>query len=218
MNENYKKTLLVISFFLLIIFIYQLTLIPGGFFFSSLFYSIIISILISLCITILTFIAKFLFKKQDFLFRLSLITIIVLSITIYKLYSPTLKIIVPKNYSGEVNLVLSNLDYNELNIDKNGIGYITKWTFEKTYTKPNVYDTDGNDLSSLLLSYDNNKFWGKSIGSENTIKSLSFEIAKDTSQKSRTHISNWLENIDLNKVYLKDPTKKPENIIDLEIK
>lgn len=216
--KKVKKTLVIISLLLLMIFIHQLTQLPGGFFFSSLFYSIIITIFITICITLFTFLSKYLFKKQEVLIRLSFISIIVLSITIYKLYSPTLKIIVPKNYSGEVNLILSNLDHNELYIDEDGIGYITKWTFEKTYTKPNVYDTEENDLSVFLLSYDNNKFWGKSIGSGNTIKSLNFEIAKDTLQKSRTHISNWLENVDLKKVYLEDPTKKPDNILEIEIK
>jgi hypothetical protein len=73
-------------------------------------------------------------------------------------------------------------------------------------------------LNHLLLSYDNNKFWGKSIGTGNTIKSLNFEIAKDSLQKERTYISNWLENVDMNKVYLEDPTKKPDNILEVKIK
>lgn len=213
-----KKTLVTISVFLLLFYIYQLTHLTGGFFFPSLFYVIIISIFVAFYITILTYLSKFVFKKYNLLTRLSSVTIIILSIAIYKLYSPTLKIIVPKDYSGEVNLTLSNLDHNELNIDENGIGYITKWTFEKTYTKPNVYDTEGNNLSHLLLSYDNNKFWGKSIGSGNTIKSLNFEIAKDSLQKSRTHISNWLKYVDLKKVYLENTDEKPDNILEIKIK
>lgn len=216
--KTIQKILVIISILLLLIYIYQLTQLTGGFFFSSIFYAIIISIFISFCIIVFTYLSKFIFKKSNFLIRLSCVSIIILLITIYKLYSPTLKIIVPKNYSGEINLTLSNLDHNELNIDKNGIGYITKWTFEKTYTKPKVYDTEGNDLNYLLLSYDNNKFWSKSIGTGNTIKSLSFEIAKDSLQKERTYISNWLENVDMNKVYLEDPTKKPDNIIKAKIK
>ncbi|MCC9044055.1 hypothetical protein LNQ81_15370 [Myroides sp. M-43] len=216
--RNVKKILVTLSILLLLIYIYQLTQLTGGFFFSSFFYVIIISIFITFCITLFTYISKFIFKKQNFLIRLLFVAIIILSITIYKLYSPTLKIIVPKNYSGEVNLTLSNLDHDELNIDENGIGYITKWTFEKTYTKPKVYDTDGNNLSYLLLSYDNNKFWGKSIGTGNTIRSLNFEIAKDSQQKERTYISRWLENVDLNKVYLENPTKKPDNILEVKVK
>ena len=216
--RNVKKILVTLSIVLLLIYLYQLTHLPGGFFFSSLFYAIIISIFITFCIALFTSISKFIFKKQDFVIRLSSVAIIILSITINELYSPTLKIIVPKNYSGEVNLTLSNLDHNELNIDENGIGYITKWTFEKTYTKPKVYDTDGNDLSHLLLSYDNNKFWGQSVGTGNTIRSLNFEIAKDAQQKEKTYISRWLEKVDLNKVYLEDPTKKPDNILEVKVK
>lgn len=216
--RNMKKILVTLSVVLLLIYLYQLTQLPGGFFFSSLFYAIIISIFITFCIALFTSISKFIFKKQDFVIRLSSVAIIILSITINELYSPTLKIIVPKNYSGEVNLTLSNLDHNELNIDENGIGYITKWTFEKTYTKPKVYDTDGNDLSHLLLSYDNNKFWGQSVGTGNTIRSLNFEIAKDAQQKEKTYISRWLEKVDLNKVYLEDPTKKPDNILEVKVK
>ena len=53
----------------------------------------------------------------------------------YHLYSPTLKIIVPDGYTGEVNLVLSNVDKNILTLDNNAIGYLTKWTFNKTYSQ-----------------------------------------------------------------------------------
>ena len=216
--KNAQKVLVISSILLILIYIYQLTELTGGFFFSSTFYAIIISIFITICITVFTYLSKFIFKNFNFIIRLTSVSIIILLITIYKLYSPTLEIIVPKNYSGEVNLTLSNLDHNELNIDENGIGYITKWTFEKTYTRPNVYDSEGNNLNHLLLSYDNNKFWGKSIGTGNTIKSLNFEIAKDSLQKERTYISNWLENVDLTKVYLEDPTKKPDNILEIKIK
>ncbi|MET3732720.1 hypothetical protein [Moheibacter stercoris] len=208
----------IISTFLIICFLNQLRNLPGGFFFSGLFYAIIILIIVLISILILAFILKFIFKKADYLKRVLISCIIILSFSIYKLYSPTLKIIVPKNYSGEVNLTLSNLNHNELNIDKNGIGYITKWTFEKTYTKPKVYDSDGKNLEKHLLSYDNNKFWGKSIGTGNTIKSLNFEIAKDTLQNKRTYQSNWLQNVDMKKVYLENPKKGPDNILDVKIK
>ena len=216
--KNVQKILVISTILLILIYIDQLTELTGGFFFSSTFYAIIITIFITICITVFTYLSKFIFKNSNYIIRLTSVSIIILTITIYKLYSPTLKIIVPKNYSGEVNLVLSSLEHNELNIDKNGLGYITKWTFEKTYTRPKVYDSEGNNLNHLLLSYDNNKFWGKSIGTGNTIKSLSFEIAKDTLQKERTHISNWLENVDMNKVYLEDPTKQPDNILEVKIK
>lgn len=61
----------------------------------------------------------------------------------YPLYSPTLTIIVPNNYKGEINLFLSNVDDNILTVDSNGIGYLNKWTFNKTYKRPNIVQVDG---------------------------------------------------------------------------
>ena len=214
----YKVIFGIIVFLFLIYFLKQLNDLPGGFFFSGFLYAVITGIIVMFLILTLTFILKFLCKKSDYLTRILTSSFIILGISIYKLYSPTLKIIVPENYYGEVNLTLSNLSHNELNIDKNGIGYITKWTFEKTYTKPKVYDTKGRNLEKYLLSYDNNKFWGKSIGSRNTIKSLSFEIAKDTLQKTRTYESNWLKNVEMRKVYIENPEKGPDNILEVKIK
>ena len=105
-------------------------------------------------------------------------------------YSPTLKITVPNNYNGEINLVLANIDENRLNIDENGSGYINEKTFNKTYTKPFVRYRSGNDLSKQLKGCNNLIFW---TNPENcciqldAIKSLNFEISpKDKSENPFT--------------------------------
>jgi len=56
----------------------------------------------------------------------------------YYLYSPTLKVIVANSHTGTVYLVLSNVVKNKLTFGSNEIGYLNKWTFEKTYSKPIV--------------------------------------------------------------------------------
>ncbi|MDR6923565.1 MULTISPECIES: hypothetical protein [Chryseobacterium] len=215
-----KRISPVLSAFLLLYFLYQLKDMPGGGLFSGIFVSVVILVMVIGLILFLSFILSLIFRKTKFISIVFLTSIPVLIVSCYKLYSPTLKIIVPKGYSGEINLVLSKLSKNELTVDSNGIGYITQWTFDKTYTRPEVYDTEGKNLDNRLISYDKNKFWGQSFGGGNTIKSLSFEINKDSTELPLRSfkVSDWLRKVDMNKVYLEHPEQPVENILEVRSK
>jgi hypothetical protein len=118
----------------------------------------------------------------------AMITSVCFAILIYLFYSPTLKIVVPKGYSGDVKLILSRDDENILTVDGNGIGYINRWTYNKTYSVPKVTDTEGNDVTSHCIWFANNTFWAR--GSFTTsrhpgqIRFLSFKINQDTTAKT----------------------------------
>jgi len=215
-----KRIAPVLSAFLLLYFLYQLKDMPGGFFFSGIFVSVIVLVIVIGLILFLSFILSLIFRKTKLISVVFLTSVPIFITACYKLYSPTLKIIVPKGYSGEINLVLSKLSKNELTVDANGIGYITQWTFDKTYTRPEVYDTEGKNLDNRLIGYDKNKFWGQSFGGGNTIKSLSFEISKDsTALPLRSFkVSDWLRKVDMNKVYLEHPDQPVENILEVRSK
>ncbi len=215
-----KRIAPVVSALLLICFLYQLKDIPGGVFFPATLISVVVFVIVIGLILFLSFILNLIFRKTQFISIVFLTSIPILMVTCYKLYSPTLKIIVPKGYSGEVNLVLSKLDTNELKVDSNGIGYITRWTFDKTYTRPEVYDTEGKSLDNRLIGYDKNKFWGQSFGGGNTIKSLSFEIHEDSTALPLRNfkVSDWLRKVDMNKVYLEHPDQPVDNILDIRSK
>lgn len=116
-------------------------------------------------------------------------------------YSPTLRIIVPNNYNGKVNLVLANVKDNILEVDKNGIGYINEWTFNSTYTKPKVYDKEGNDLSPKIKSFNNLIFWTNPSHcciKNAVIKSLSFEILPKNKAENPYKFFEITKNINLN--------------------
>lgn len=129
-------------------------------------------------------------------------------------------IIVPNGYKGEINLVLSNVDDNILTVDSNGIGYLTEWTFNKTYSKPIVKQVDGKNLDKNLVGFSPSTFFGTSIGGGNSIKSLSFEIVPDSvlGQK-QYYFSDWTKHVNRKLVLLKDPTKGIEsNEVEVMVK
>jgi len=181
-----KRIFGILTIILLIISGIQIVEFPGGMFFPGYYFGIIFIIGILIACWIVAFTLNLIFKKYSissyllFFFSLSLIYFNV------HFYSPTLKIIVPNNYTGEINLVLANIDENRLNIDENGIGYINEKTFNKTYTKPVVTDRSGNDLSKQLKGFNNLIFWTNPEHcciQLNAIKSLNFEILpKDKSE------------------------------------
>ncbi len=181
-----KRIFGILNIILLIISGIQIVEFPGGMFFPGYYFGIIFIIGILITCWIVAFTLNLIFKKYSissyllFFFSLSLIYFNV------HFYSPTLKIIVPNNYTGEINLVLANIDENRLNIDENGIGYINEMTFNKTYTKPVVTDRRGNDLSKQLKGFNNLIFWTNPEHcciQLNAIKSLNFEILpKDKSE------------------------------------
>jgi len=154
----------ILSVGLLTTLLFRLTNVPGGMFLSGLALGTMRIIIIVLVCLILTAILKRVFKTQSFLPILFLTTTVGFTYFHYQLYSPTLTIVVPTNYSGEVDLVLANITDNILTLDTNGIGYIDQWTFDKTYTKPIVIDQDGKNLDSLLIGFNPTSFWsvGKS--------------------------------------------------------
>jgi len=151
----------ILSVGLLTTLVIWLTNVPGGMFLSGLALGTMWIIIIVLACLILTAILNRIFKTQSFLTILFLTTTIGFTYFHFKLYSPTLTIIVSTNYSGEVDLVLANVSDNILTLDTNGIGYIDQWTFDKTYTRPIVIDQDGNNLDSLLVGFNPTSFWSK---------------------------------------------------------
>jgi len=165
----------VLSFLLLISLIVRLIDVPGGMFFSAFFFGIIYIIGILLGCILLTAILSLLFKGKYQLKILYLSTVISFLYFHYYIYSPTLTITVQKGYSGHVHLVKSFVNKNQLVLDSNGIGHITEWTFDKTYRKPIVYDSEGNDLTKYCVGYSSSSFWGKTTSNLGS-RSLSFEL------------------------------------------
>src|SRR5579875_2021999 len=142
-DRNLKIVFGLLSTILFVWLIFKLTSIPGGVILPGwLLGGIILLIVLSVCLSVAA-IVKLIFKSFSFLTAFAIVTTIAFIGFHYYLYSPTLKIIVPNGYNGTVNLVLSNVDKNILTIDSNGIGYLNKWTFEKTYSKPIVQQVDG---------------------------------------------------------------------------
>jgi len=146
-----------------------------------------------------------------FVKRYSFSTLYFVSISIafiayhYQLYSPTLKIIVPDGYSGEVSLVLSNVDQNILTVDSNGVGYVTKWTFNKTWSQPNVFTASGKKINTQCVGFNPSTFWGLSkfcCVDGKVIRSLSFEIVpKDTIGQKQYHSRGLAGSVDSKKLY-----------------
>ena len=169
----------ILSVGLLTTLIIKLTNVPGGMILSGLFLGGMMIVGIILGCLILTGILKLIFKRSSFLTILSITTTISFLAFHYQLYSPTLTIIVPDGYRGEVNLVLSNVDDNILTVDSNGIGYITEWTFNKTYSRPIVKQADGKNLDEYLIGFNPSTIFGKGksccVG-KREIQSLSFKI------------------------------------------
>jgi hypothetical protein len=160
--------------------LYKIIKLPGGLILPGYFMGGILLIGVLIACSIITPIARLIFKHNSFFTLFLIVSTIAFLGLHYYLYSPTLKIIVPKDYIGEVNLVLSNVDKNILRLDSNGIGYINKWTFDKTYTPPVVVDDQGKSLNDQCVGFNPSTFWGKgyhtSTHHPERIHTLSFEI------------------------------------------
>lgn len=183
----------LISSILFIGLIYKIIKLPGGLILPGYFMGGILLIgVITTCI-IVTAILLLFFKRSDISTLFAIVTTIAFLITHYYLYSPTLKIIVPKGYSGPVTLIRSNVDENILTVDSNGIGYITKWTFKKTYSTPVVFDSEGKRLDNQCVGFNPSTFWGKGYATSTTftyrIDYLSFEIMPDDKGKQKKYYS-----------------------------
>lgn len=180
MNRKLKIATGLISLGLLATLIYKLTDVPGGMILSGLFLGGMVIAMIMVCGLILTWLIKLISKRLPFWTVYFTITAVAFTVFHYQLYSPSLKIVVPENYTGKINLVKSNVSENILTVDSNGIGYLNEWTFKKLYSKPIVEDQNGTDLTKHCVGFNPSTFFGHgtSSSSENNmeIKSLSFEI------------------------------------------
>ncbi|WP_214070463.1 hypothetical protein [Mucilaginibacter sp. dw_454] len=169
----------LLSLALLVTLIFKLQNVPGGMILSGLFLGLMIIVGILLACIPVASLLKFVFKKNSFLTLYSISTVVAFLYFHYTLYSPTLKLIVPIGYKGQVNLVLSNVTDNILVLDTNGIGYINEWTFNHTYSIPQVYYSNGININNLCVGFNPSTFWGGGktcCMSGREIQSLSFEI------------------------------------------
>lgn len=207
-DRNLKIVFGISSIILLVTLLIKLNRVPGGFILSGLFLGgIYIFVILCICF-VATFILKFVFKN------LSYSTIYFVSITVclvayhYYLYSPTLKIIVQDGYTGEVNLVLSNVNENILTLDSSGIGYINKSTYDKTYSVPDVYTVSGQKINSQCVGFNPSTFFGLSKFCciyDREVKSLSFEIVPVDKKGQKQYYSKDLKGrVDTLKLYRKE--------------
>ena len=168
----------LISVALLTSLIVKLIDVPGGIILSGLFIGGMYIVGILLGCLILTGILKLFLKKTSFFTLYSISTALCFIVFHYTLYSPKLTITVPRDYVGEVVLVLSNVESNILTVDSNGIGYVNEATFDNTYIEPTVIDVDGKELNTNCVGFNPSTFWaiGESSDGKTKIKTLSFEI------------------------------------------
>lgn len=114
---------------------------------------------------ILTGLTYFLFKKRSFGFVFRLwVSFILIGLHIY-IYSPPLKITIPNDFSGEINLIVDPESKQNLNINENGIGYIKESILRKARgdKKPRVYFKSGKKISTdRIIGYDSIFFYGRS--------------------------------------------------------
>lgn len=199
----------LLSVGLLTTLIIRLTTVPGGMILSGLALGTMWILLILFTCIILAFILRRFFKTISFLTIFFLTTAIGFTHFHYKLYSPTLTIIVPANYSGKIDLVLADIKENKLTVDANGIGYINQWTFDKTYTRPIVKDENGIDLDSLLVGFNPTSFWG--VGNsccidKKEIYSKNFKIERKDGDATFKHRS-LVDLVDRNLTKMMQPDK-----------
>jgi hypothetical protein len=199
----------ILSIGLFTALLFKLNNIPGGLILSGLFLGIMMIVAIIFGCLIISGLLKLVFKRISFLTLIYISTTFAFIAFHYQLYSPTLTIKVPNNYKGEVNLVLSNVKDNILITDKNGIGYITEWTFNKTYSRPIVEQMDGKNLDRNLVGYNPSTFFGKGKSccvEGNQIENLSFEIVPDDKIGEKQYYSkNFRDCINKKLVVLSKP-------------
>jgi hypothetical protein len=205
MNRKLKIATGLISLGLLATLIYKLNEVPGGMFLSGLFLGGMWILIILVIGLLLTWLTKLISKRLPFWTIYFSLTAMTFALFHYQIYSPTLKIVVPENYTGEVNLVRSNVTDNILILDTNGIGYVNEWTFNHAYLKPTVVDENGKNLEEQLVGFNNSSFFGVGTvtSSENQfqIKVKSFEIVpKDKLDQKQYYHTNLSELVDMEKI------------------
>lgn len=194
-----------LSLFLLISLVAKLTTVSGGLILSGLFLGCMFIVAIVLGCFIIALILKSIFNNHSFLTLYFITTVISFLVFHYYLFSPTLTIVVPKGYTGEVNLVLSNVEDNVLKLDSTGIGYTNKWTFQKTYTEPIVMEPDGTKINDRCIGFNPSSFWGLSTvccAGGKVIRSKSFEIVPEEKKGMKQYYSKDLTGmVDTAKLY-----------------
>lgn len=146
---------------------------------------------------------------------ISFLLLILVVFFAYKFFYPIkLTITVPNGYQGKISLILSNVDKDILTVDKNGIGYITKQTFDRNKAKPIVLEKDGTDVSDYCVGFNPSTFWAISKYSyateENSteenieIQYSSFELVPKKKKGEKQYYSTELmELVDKTKLYKK---------------
>jgi len=101
---------------------------------------------------ILGYLLKIIIKSEwNILTLASIIVIIICSIFYASQYRPTHKVIIPKNFSGEVKLFVSNEKVNDFKINNFGVGYIDRETFDKGFY-PKIIK-ENNDITDQVKLY-----------------------------------------------------------------
>jgi len=194
---NLKLTVGLLAIILLIILITRLVKAPT-FMLSSVYATAIVVTGLLVGSLIVAGVVKLIFTQASFFVVFSSVVSIASIILMFKFYSPTLTIIVPKGYVGRITMVLSNVNKDILTVDSNGIGYITKLTFDKTYTKPVVLETDSTDISNQCVGFSPSTFWAKTVPGTHRdsnyqigleIDFLSFEVVPKDKQGQKQYYS-----------------------------
>jgi hypothetical protein len=94
---------------------------------------------------------KILNSKWQTLTFASIFVIIFCSIFYVSRYRPVYTVVIPDGYVGEVRLLVSNEKENDLFINKYGIGYIDKKTFDEGFY-PKIIKGD-NDITKQVKEY-----------------------------------------------------------------
>ncbi|MDO7845556.1 hypothetical protein Q5H92_04250 [Hymenobacter sp. M29] len=208
MKSHRLPYLLGIPFLLLLSgLLYQIAQLPGGLILPGYFLgAMYLAAILTGCL-IVTALAKLLFKRTPFLNLFLIVGTAGFIFMHYQLYSPILTVVVPNGYTGQVTLVLSNVEQNILRVDSNGIGYLTKSTFDRTYREPVVVDQSSHRLNTSCVGFNQSNFWAKgSAGSSEQTESisfLSFEIVpKEKHGQKQYYDTDLFSLVDKTKLYV----------------
>lgn len=208
-DRKLEITFGILAIALLISLLIKLKNIPGGMILSGFFLGVMLLTGIMIGCLILSSILKYVFEKRSFQTFFSVTMTISLLLFHYRLYSPTLTIIVPNGFNGEINLVLSNVEENILTLDSNGIGYLNQWTFDKTYSRPIVKQVDGKNLEQNLVGFNSSSFFGKGTAccvTGKNIRTMSFKVTPaHKTRQEQFNVNDFLPFVDKKKVIFVSP-------------
>jgi hypothetical protein len=159
-------------------------------------------LVITFCLSfILGFLVKKILKSKWHTLTFASIFIIIICSTFYvSQYKPAYEIIVPDNYVGEVKLFVSNEKGNDFTINKYGIGYIDRETFEKGFY-PKIIK--GNiDITKQARGYSKGAF-ATTQASSYSYEYLSFSIKGESMQNNDIDELIKIRAIDTSRLYRK---------------